>query len=468
MFSFTEKDQAREPLLTPRLIKKAKRSPSRHKVSRGLIFLLIGGVIDSILLGGLITIWLSNRSQDHLTSSDLSSCAWSALKEHTALLDVPSIPRSEFLARQATLATALTEAGIDAFITEPSASSAYYANVSSSYELSERPFLISISASGSFSYLAPKFELGRIAGLSMVADSQAVIPWAEEEVPYEVLRRETGLRKVMLDEHVRYMIASGLQNAGIEVVGMSPAIQRIRAVKSQAELSILRGINEFTLQLVRSLQKCIEVGMTQDTILSAAKELFSKAGVGKGFWAIVLFGEGAANPHGGATGKTLQDGEFVVIDIGSSLHDYGSDVTRTILPSKSQVSDELLGVWNTVYAAQSAAIELMRPNVTCSAVDAASRQVITEKGYGPFFTHRLGHGLGLEMHEHPYLNGANGEELKINEVVTNEPGIYVTGEQAKALGKDVGWGVRIEDAVLVTEDGGIVMTGERARSPWQP
>jgi len=110
----------------------------------------------------------------------------------------------------------------------------------------------------------------------------------------------------------------------------------------------------------------------------------------------------------------------------------------------------------------------MNINETCSVVDKTSRDVITKAGFGEFFTHRLGHGLGLEMHEHPYLNGVNGEKLKAGEVVTNEPGIYVTTEQAKTLGKDVGFGVRIEDAVLVTSKGGIVLTGSRAKSPYEP
>jgi Xaa-Pro aminopeptidase len=272
-----------------------------------------------------------------------------------------------------------------------------------------------------FSYLVPKFEAGRIAGLGMVYNDKKVIGWAEEESPYEVLAKETGYSKIMLDEHARFMIAAGLQKAGIEVVSMSESIQSLRAVKTEAEIAILKGINAFTLELVRSLQQCIQLGMTQESIVASAEALFSRAGVGSGFWAIVLFGDQAAYPHGGSHGKTLSDGEFVLIDIGSKLHDYGSDVTRTILPTGASVSEELWGIWHTVQAAQSAGFNLMHANETCSVVDAASRDVITKAGYGPFYTHRLGHGLGLEMHEHPYLNGANSEKLKIGEVVTNEP-----------------------------------------------
>ncbi|PMD63194.1 Creatinase/aminopeptidase [Hyaloscypha bicolor E] len=408
---------------------------------------------------------------EQMPSGWLERCAWRDLSPHVHLLDVAPIAHDEFLQRQSTLAAALDAVGVDAFIAEPSASSSYYVNISTSFELSERPFLMIIDRAAQFSYLAPKFEAGRIARLEMVYRDKKVIEWPEEKSPYKVLATETGYKKIMLDEHARFMIASGLQAAGVEVVPTTQIIQSLRAVKTEEELKILRGINDFTLQLVRSLQKCIKIGMTQETVVSAASRLFGRAGVGNGFWAIVLFGDQAAYPHGGSSGKTLSRGEFVLIDIGSKLHDYGSDVTRTILPTGSEVTKELMDVWYTVQAAQAAAIELMNVNETCSVVDAAARKVITDNGYGEFFTHRLGHGLGLEMHEHPYLNGANGEKLRIGEVVTNEPGIYVTTDQAKKLSLDVGFGVRLEDPILVSNQdrpGGILMTGSRAKSPYEP
>lgn len=423
-----------------------------------------------------------------LSASALETCAWSHVGPHAGLLDVAPIGREEFLRRQGTLAGELRAAGADAFVAEPSASSAYYANVSYEFDLSERPFLIIIDKDAHFSYLVPKFEAGRIAGLEMVYGDKTVIEWAEEESPYEVLARATGYSKVVLDEHARFMIAAGLQGAGVEVVPMTEAIQSLRSVKTDAEIDILKGINAFTLELVRSLQKCIQVGVTQETVVTSAKALFTRAGVGRGFWSIVLFGDQAAYPHGGKHGKTLGEGEFVLVDIGSKLHDYGSDVTRTILPSGGKVSDELEGIWKTVHAAQSAGFNLMHPNETCSEVDSASRKPVSDAGYAEFYTHRLGHGLGLEMHEHPYLNGANSEKLKIGEVVTNEPvslstamkgrllngttnmvqGIYVTSEQAYKVGREVGFGVRLEDPILVTKKGGVPLTGSRAKSPYEP
>ncbi|PBP25512.1 Creatinase/aminopeptidase [Diplocarpon rosae] len=465
----TEKE-VRRPLLpgsesNQAIAQKPRSIPVALAATRGLVILFLAVLTCMASLGMYLAV---NILASNKPSDKLEKCAWKSLQGHVSVLDVPSITRQEFLDRQSKLAAALEEAGVDAFITEPSASSSYYANISASFELSERPFLVILDKTGQFSYLSPKFEVGRIAHLDMVYKDKKVIEWPEEESPYEVLKRETSYKKVMLDEHVRFMIASGIQATGVEVMPMSQTIQSLRAVKTEAELVILRGINEFTLELVRSLQRCITVGTYQETVEAAAYNLFSAAGVGKGFWAIILFGEQAAFPHGGSRGKKLEDGEFVLIDIGSKLHDYGSDVTRTILPAKSRVSKELLGIWKTVHASQDAAVKLMTINETCSVVDAASRKVIVDAGYGPFFTHRLGHGLGLEMHEHPYLNGANGEKLKAGEVVTNEPGIYVTAEQAKVLGKDVGFGVRIEDPILVTADGGISMTGSRAKSPYEP
>ncbi|KAF8855155.1 Creatinase/aminopeptidase [Acephala macrosclerotiorum] len=473
MYQCTSEKDDRQPLLPPISASKSTYKQRRRKARKwqkiafeviSLALLSLAGVMMLLVL--YMVPRFMHDSYD--ATRVLEDNAWKILKEHVHLLDVPSITRDEFLKRQSKLAAALSEAGVDAFIAEPSASSSYYANISGSFELSERPFLMILDRDGQFSYLVPKFELGRVAGLDMVFEEKKVIEWKEEESPYEVLKRETSYRKVMLDEHVRFMIAAGIQATGVEIVPMSDTIQSLRSVKTEAELAILRGINMFTLQLIRSLQKTIKIGMTQEAIFNAASTLFSKAGVGKGYWAIVLFGEQAASPHGGTSGKTLKDGEFVLIDIGSKLHDYGSDVTRTILSSESKVSKELMYVWKTVQAAQAAAVEHMNANETCSVVDAASRKVITDASFGEFYTHRLGHGLGLEMHEHPYLNGANSERLKVGEVVTNEPGIYVTTDQAKKLDKGVGFGVRLEDPILVTWDGGVAMTGSRAQSPYEP
>lgn len=400
-------------------------SPSRlrsrfghEKTSRTVIIALLALLCNLCLL--TYTLYpVTSRSLDYPTEN-LESCSWSTLQHHVSLLDVPEIRRIEFLQRQFLLASKLAQTGVEALVMEVSASSVYYANVSTSFGLSERPFLIIIDKRAKFTYLAPDFELSRIADLKMVHMGANVIGWAEDESPYEVLRRATKYGLIMVDEQARFMVAAGLQSAGFNVLPASQAILSLRAVKSRAEITILRGINGFTLQLVRSLQKCIKVGMSQESIRVAASGLFRQAGLDED-WAIVLFGEQAAHPHGGSFGKTLEEGEFVLIDIGSTLHGYCSDVTRTLLPDGSKASQELMDVWELVHASQSIAIDRMHEDELCSVVDEASRRIISDAGYGRFYTHRLGHGLGLEVHEHPYLNGANNETLKIGEVVTNEP-----------------------------------------------
>jgi Xaa-Pro aminopeptidase len=369
----TRETNDRTPLIEPSLPISSNLSIYKSFIKRVVAFFILTG----ILCGGLIALYITYQRASY-SDGDIEVCAWSTLHNHVSLLDVPPISRSEFLSRQATLASALKEDGVDAYITEPSPSSLYYFNISTSYSLSERPFLAILSSTGSFSYLAPKFELGRIAGLDMVYREKSVIEWKEEESPYSVLKREFGSAssvKVMVDEHARFFIVSGLQAANFTVLPVTPAVASIRAVKSSPELQILRGINEFTVEAVRSLQPCIQVGMTQETLFSAASSIFKRAGVGLAFWAIVLFGEQAANPHGGSKGKSLGDGEFVLIDIGSVLHGYGSDVTRTILPAKGRVSQEMMDVWELVHNAQSAAVELMKNGTPCSTVDAASRFV---------------------------------------------------------------------------------------------
>ncbi len=394
-------------------------SPPRASAGKSARFARQLGLVCAVL----VFLGWAYQSRDITTSRTLplETCAWNHLESHLPLLSIPPIGQSEFLARQDALIRELDAAGVDAFVAEPSASTSYYANVSSNFHLSERPFLLVIGRDGKFSTLVPNFEAGRIAKLDMVYRSRTTITWAEEVSPYEMLARGTGYSKVMVDEHARFMIVAGLQEAGIEVVPMSEAVKSLRSVKTDAEIALLRGINAFTLSLVRSLQKCIRIGITQEAILAASQALFTRAGVGSGFWALVLFGDQAALPHGGETGRTLQHGEFVLIDIGSELHGYCSDVTRTILPPLGNVSTDLLGIWYTVLESQTAGLSNMQAGEVCSRIDGASRDVISQAGYGEFYTHRLGHGLGLEGHEPPYLNGANMEKLKLGEVATNEP-----------------------------------------------
>ena len=159
---------------------------------------------------------------------------------------------------------------------------------------------------------------------------------------------------------------------------------------------------------------------------------------------MVGFGPNAAFPHGSVAERTLKSGDVVLVDGGCRIEGFQSDVTRTVVLGKP--TDKIRQVWDIVKKAQDAALAAARPGVPCEAVDAAARKVIVDAGYGPdyrYFTHRLGHGIGMDGHEYPYLVRGNKLPLQTGMTFSDEPGIYIVGE----------FGVRTEDVMSITEDG---------------
>ena len=159
------------------------------------------------------------------------------------------------------------------------------------------------------------------------------------------------------------------------------------------------------------------------------------------FETIVASGACSAFPHGGCTGREIRDGDFVVVDIGATSEYYCSDMTRTFVAGTPSERQTL--IYDTVKAAQQKAFEAMKPGMPVADLDATARNVIAESGFGDFFVHRLGHGVGLEVHEPPSMGATSKEKLAAGYIVTDEPGIYIPGYG----------GVRIEDTVLITRDG---------------
>jgi Xaa-Pro dipeptidase len=169
----------------------------------------------------------------------------------------------------------------------------------------------------------------------------------------------------------------------------------------------------------------------------------------------VLFGPNAAFPHGTKNVRNLQQGDVVLVDGGCGVKGYRADVTRTAILGKP--SDELRKVWETVWNAQQAAFNAIRNGAVCGAVDDAARKEMAKGGYGAdyeYFTHRLGHGIGTEVHEFPYLVRGSKIEMTTGMTFTNEPGLYLYGK----------FGVRIEDSLVVTDNGHMVLGGMPCRS----
>ena len=222
-------------------------------------------------------------------------------------------------------------------------------------------------------------------------------------------------------------------------------------IKSAHEVALMRLAAQVTLAAYEAVYRALRPGMTQrdasDLIDAAYRQLGFPGG------ASVMVDEYTAYPHGSTTPQVLREGSIVMIDDGCTVEGYQSDITRTFVVGKpkGQAADKMNKVFDIVRHAQSAALAAARPRAECGSVDAAARKVITDAGYGPdykYFTHRLGHGMGMDGHEWPYLVRGNATRLQANMTTSNEPGIYIRGE----------FGVRIEDDMHITENGAELFT----------
>jgi len=230
--------------------------------------------------------------------------------------------------------------------------------------------------------------------------------------------------------------------SGFEFVSGDAVTVASRGVKSAHEIELMRMACEATCDVFRAVFASLKEGMSQADINALVEGGFAKMGL-RGD-ALVLIGASAALPHGSIRPQTLHDGDVVLIDGGCKVEGYASDVTRTGIFGKA--SDKVRRTYETVRRAQDAALDAARKGRLSGSVDDAARNVITSAGYGPdykFFTHRLGHGIGLDGHEHPYLVRGSKTVLQTNMTFSNEPGVYIQGE----------FGIRCEEVMAVTEDG---------------
>jgi Xaa-Pro dipeptidase len=204
----------------------------------------------------------------------------------------------------------------------------------------------------------------------------------------------------------------------------------------------MRLASQATLKCYEAVFKALKAGMTQNDVSSLIGAGYTRLGF-PGF-ASIQVGEYTALPHGSITPQTIREGTIIMIDDGCTVEGYQSDITRTFVLGKA--TDKMKKVFDIVYRAQSAALNTARPGLPCEAVDAAARKVVIDDGYGPgfkYFTHRVGHGMGLDGHEWPYLVPGNTLPLQADMVFSDEPGIYIPGE----------FGVRIEDDMRITANG---------------
>ncbi|MCY1054474.1 Xaa-Pro peptidase family protein [Nannocystis sp. SCPEA4] len=337
----------------------------------------------------------------------------------------------------------MQEHGFSAMFLEPGDSLVYFTGIR--WGRSERPMLYLLPARGPGAVIAPAFESRTLR--ERAGEDLAQHLWQEHESPYERLAgalRAAGVSggKLGVDPWARQFIVDGARAAcEVEIAPATPVLRGCRLIKSTSELALLRRANEATKAALRAVSAHVSEGMSEGELAGLVHAAQSAAGLAD-TWALVLFGANASFPHGTRGEKRLARGELVLVDAGGALHDYQSDVTRTW--PFGPVSSAQARAWQAVHRAQTAALAELRPGRSCEAADAAARAAIAVAGYGNDygrFTHRLGHGIGLQTHEDPYLVRGNRDLLAPGMTMSDEPGVYLVGEL----------GVRLEDIVAITE-----------------
>ncbi|MDD5543412.1 MAG: Xaa-Pro peptidase family protein [Acidobacteriia bacterium] len=371
------------------------------------------------------------------------------LKPMTA--DVKPITAEEYLERQERAKRYMHEAKIDALFIAGGSSLRYFAGME--WGGSERTFGFILPVKGDVAWVTPRFERERAE--EQIRFGKDIRSWQEDESPYALIARVLKDRGIVrgslgIEEQVRFFQSDGIAKAApaLRLVACSQGVTaRCRSQKTKHELELMTLANQITWKAYEVALKNLREGMTQAELSASVAAAHRALGVNGG--ASAQFGENSAFPHGSLIPRKLKEGDVVMIDGGCRVEGYSSDITRTTVFGKP--SDKQKKVWSIVHQAQQAALKTAKPGIPAENVDAAARQVITDAGYGPgykYFTHRLGHGIGLDGHEWYYLVKGNRRPLEAGMTFSDEPGIYIYGE----------FGIRLEDCMYITDDGAKLFT----------
>src|SRR5947208_6292282 len=358
----------------------------------------------------------------------------------------PSLSPEVFARRLDRARGELKARGLDLLIATPGTNYEYLTGYNPGR--SERLIALLLPVAGAPAIVCPSFEVERIKRHSVITELHG---WEEQEDPHALVaetarRLRPGSRggAIALESSTAYQTFLRLGRAlgGWKIVDAAPVTERLRAIKSPEEVALLRRAIAITEDAMAATFAQLAVGTTEVHVSQALSREMEQRGAPGGGGGLVQFGPSSALPHGGPAGPKLERETVVLIDCGCRVGGYTSDITRTIWFG-DRPSDEFRRVFNVVHDAQTAAMELGRPGTPGEEMDRAARHVITAAHYGPFFTHRLGHGLGMDGHEPEYLVEGNKTHLEPGMVFTIEPGIYQLGK----------FGVRIEDDCVMTESG---------------
>ena len=403
-------------------------------------FLKIGGL--SVSLSGFVRNLFSQNAPQ------------ASAKLENMVAGVKPLGPDDYEARLDKARRLMTENKIDALLLTGGINLTYFTTVS--WGTSERTFAAVLNKKGTPVWICPAFELERAKEL--IPAGQDVRVWEEHESPYKLIGDVLGglgarAGRIGLGPSTSAFQFFGLRKdvPQFELTDGAVVTEGCRGTKTAKEVAFMDLANKITKIAYRGSFKQVKEGMSPRDLSGAIAAAHTQMGVrGSGG---PQFGPATAFPHGSRAPQTLKPGDTIMVDGGCSVEGFSADVTRTIVFGKP--TDKQRKVWDIVKKAQTAALKAARPGVKCEDVDAAARKVVEDAGYEPgykYFAHRVGHGIGMEGHEYPYL--VKGNTLKIDPGMTfsNEPGIYIYGE----------FGIRTEDCMVVSETGARLLGGMEA------
>ncbi|MCH4461689.1 Xaa-Pro peptidase family protein [Staphylococcus haemolyticus] len=309
----------------------------------------------------------------------------------------------------------------------------------------ERLFALLITANGDQTLYCPKMEVEEVKNSPFEGK---IIGYLDTENPFEI--DPLSFNKLLIEsEHLTVKRQRELtQNFGVQHYGdIDQTIKELRNIKNESEIENIREAAKLADKCIEIGTEFLKVGVTEREVVNHIENEIKKFGVSEmSFDTMVLFGDHAASPHGTPGERKLVKDEYVLFDLGVIYNHYCSDMTRTV--KFGTPSEEAQTIYNIVLEAETNAIEAIRAGVPLQDIDKIARDFISDAGYGDYFPHRLGHGLGLEEHEYQDVSSTNSNLLEAGMVITIEPGIYVPNVA----------GVRIEDDILVTENGYEILT----------
>jgi Xaa-Pro dipeptidase len=389
--------------------------------------------------------------------------ALATLRDMTTDMEQPSV--SEHTSRIEKAQRYMQANNIAALYLNAGTNLAYFTGMQ--WYASERLVGAILPARGDVVYIAPTFEIDSLEERKLIAGH--IEGWQEHESPYALFAKllsdidTANGSKVAVDESTQFFIVDGFSKTlpnTIEIINGSEVTAHCRMHKSPHELALIQRAMDMTLAVHKATASMLKEGMTTTEVEAFINEAHRKVGASGSYFCIVLFGKATSFPHGVKDPQVLKTNDLVLIDTGCKLHGYLSDITRTYCFGEPSAKQRLL--WTSEKQAQIAAFNAATVESTCGDVDAAARHSLEAEGLGPDYTlpglpHRTGHGIGMDIHEWPYLVKDNPHQLAPGMCFSNEPMIVVPGE----------FGIRLEDHFYVTDTGPVWFT-EPSKSITEP